>query len=816
MRHALRRLLKSPAFSLTALITIGAAIGANALIFSVVNGVILKPLPFAEPDRLVGVWHTAPGLMAGGGPMNQAPTTYFTYRDNKVFDDIGMWDNTSVTVTGRGEPERIDALLVTDGTLPIVGVRPTLGRTFTPADDAPGSAETVMVSHAYWQRALGGNAAAIGQSIVIDGRPREVIGVLPDGFRFLRYNPSVLLPLRFNRQEVFIGNFSFQAVARLKPGQTIDEANANMARLIPGIPDNFRLPPGFSRQMWDDVKLGPLVRPLAEDVVGDIGNVLWILLGTVAIVLLVACANVANLFLVRAEGRQQELAVRTALGASRSQVIASLMSEALAISVAGGALGLALAYGGIQLLLALNPARLPRLEDVAIDPIVIAFTLAISLAAGLLFGLIPIIKYANPNLGNALKEGGRGSSEGRERHRARNTLVVAQIALAMVLLVASGLMIRTFAAMRSVEPGFTSPQELLTFRIAIPTAMVKDNEQVPQLHEQILRKLEAIPGVTSASLSSSVTMDGNDSNDPIFREDKPIPEGQMAQLRRYKWIPGNYFKTMGRTLLAGRDLTWADVYGMAPVALISNTLAREFYGTPQAAIGQRIRNTPKSTWREIVGVVADEYDDGVTRPATAIVYWPMMMRDFWEPGVTAPRSMAYVIRTPRLTDPGFLREVQQAVWSINPNLPLARVQTVAEIYDDSMAETSFALVILGIAAAVTLLLGLVGIYGVIAYIVLQRRREVGIRMALGAHSAEVQRMFVTRGLILTGVGLGVGVVAAAALMRVMSSLLFGVNPFDPITYVAVVTGLGLVALLATWLPARNATRIDPMLALRSE
>ena len=327
MKHALRRLLKSPAFSLTALITIGAAIGANALIFSVVNGVVLKPLPFADPDRLVGVWHVAPGL-GMPGPMNQGPTTYFTYRDNKVFDDIGMWDNTSVTVTGRGEPERVDALLVTDGTLPIVGVRPALGRTFTPADDAPGSAETVIVSHNYWRRALGGNAAAIGQSLVIDGRPRQVIGVLPEGFRFLRYNPAVILPMRFNRQEVFIGNFSYQAVARLKPGQTIDEANANIARLIPNIPDNWPLPPGFSRQMFDDVKLGPLVRPLIEDVVGDIGKMLWILLGTVGIVLLVACANVANLFLVRAEGRQQELAIRTALGANRSQVIRELMSEA--------------------------------------------------------------------------------------------------------------------------------------------------------------------------------------------------------------------------------------------------------------------------------------------------------------------------------------------------------------------------------------------------------------------------------------------------------------------------------------------------------
>ena len=814
MKHALRRLLKSPAFSLTALITISAAIGANALIFSVVNGVVLKPLPFADPGRLVGAWHTAPGLSLDS--VNQSPATYFTYREEKVFADIGMWDNSAVTITGRGEPERVDALLVTDGTLPIVGIRPALGRTFTAADDAPGSAETVIVSHDYWRRALGGSAAAIGQSIEIDGRPREVIGVLPEGFRFLRHNPAVLLPFRFNRAEVRIGNFSYQGVARLKPGSTIEQANADVARLLPGIPDRFPLPPGFSREMFDGIKMGPLVRPLIVDVVGDIGQTLWILLGTVGIVLLVACANVANLFLVRAEGRQQELAIRTALGAKRSQVIRELMSEAFTISIIGGVLGLAVAYGGIQLLLALNPAQLPRLEDITIDPIVLAFTLGVSLVAGLLFGLIPIVKYANPNLGNALKEGGRGSSDGRERHRARNTLVVAQVALALVLLVASGLMIRTFAAMRDISPGFTNPEEILTFRVTVPTAIAKEPSQVAAMHEQIQRRIEALPGVASASMSSSVTMDGNDSNDPLFREDKPMPEGQMAPLRRFKWIPANFFKTMGRPLLAGRDITWADVHGTAPVAIITESLAREFYGEPAAAIGQRVRNTPKSEWREIVGVVGNEYDDGVTRPATTVVYWPLMMRDFWEQGVMVQRSMAHVIRSPRLRDQGFLREVQQAVWSVNPNLPLARPRTVQEIYDESMAETSFTLVILGIAASVTLLLGLVGIYGVIAYIVSQRRREVGIRIALGAHSSTVQRMFVTRGLMLTGIGLVVGLVAATALMRLMSSLLFGVNPFDPITYAAVVAALGVVALLATWLPARRATKIDPMLALRSE
>jgi predicted permease len=814
VKHALRRLRKSPAFALTALITVGAAIGANALIFSVVNGVILKPLPFADPDRLVGVWHLAPGLMAG--PMNQSPVTYFTYRDQKVFDDIGMWDQGAVTVTGRGEPERLETILVSDGTLPIVGIRPILGRTFTPDDDAPGSAETVLISYAYWQRAFGGSADVINQSLVVDGRPRQVIGVLPEGFRFLRYNPAMVLPFRFNRNEIFIGNFSYQALARLKPGQTIEEANANIARLIPGIPDNWRLPPGFSREMYDDVKLAPLVRPLTEDVVGDIGNVLWVLLGTVGIVLLVACANVANLFLVRAEGRQQELAVRTALGASRRQVVAELMSEALTIGVGGGILGLALAYGGIQLLVALNPAQLPRLEDITIDPTVLTFTLAVSLVAGLLFGLIPVVKYATPNLGTALKEGGRGSSDGRERHRARNTLVVAQVALAVVLLVGSGLMIRTFTAMRNVSPGFVDPQDVLTFRVSIPAAIAPEATQIAGMHEQILRGLEALPGVTSASLTNSVTMDGNNSHDPVFREDQPAPEGQIPPLRRYKWTTANYFRTMGNPIVAGRDFTWADVNGFAPVVIINDKLAREFYGSATAAIGQRIRNSPKAPWREIIGVVGNEYDDGVTKEPTAIVYWPMMMREFFEPGAIAQRSMLYVVRTPRVRDAGFLREIQQAVWSVNPNLPLARVRTMEEIYDESMAETSFALVILGIAAAVTLLLGLVGIYGVIAYIVSQRKREVGIRMALGAASSEVQRLFVTRGLILTGVGLALGLVAAAALMRLMSSLLFGVNAFDPVTYASVVAGLGLVALLATWLPARQATKIDPMLALRSE
>lgn len=814
VRHAFRRLRATPAFALTALVTLGAAIGANALVFSVVNGVLLKPLPFANPETLVGVWHVAPGLMEGD--LNQSPATYLTYRDNHVFQDIGMWRNGAAAVTGHGDPERLDTLNVTDGTLPLLGVQPALGRLFTPEDDAPGSAPTVILTHAYWLRAFGGSPTAITQSIVLDGTAHQIIGVLPEDFRFLRSKPALVMPFRFNRAELFVGNFSYQAVARLKPGTTMTTASADMARLIPNIPDNFRMPPGFSREMYDDVRLGPNLRPLVKDVIGDIDRILWVLLGTMGIVLLVACANIANLFLVRAEGRQQELAVRAALGASVRQVLTQLLSEALLLGLGAGLLGLALAYGGIRLLAALNPAELPRLDEIALDPVVVFFALALSMVAGLLFGLIPVLKYANPRLAATLKEGGRGSSDGRERHRARNGLVVAQVALALVLLVGSGLMVRTFVAMRNVAPGFSNPADVLTLRVVIPETVIKDPLQAGQALEQIRERIAALAGVSSVAMASSITMDGNDSNDPIWAEDKPAVEGQMPQLKRYKWISPGLFATLGNPLLAGRDLTWEEVHARTPVVVVNEKLAREFWGEPAAAIGKRIRNTPKSPYREIIGVVGDERDDGVARPAPAIAYWPMAMNDWWDQPIFVNRYMSFAIRTPRVRTANFLREVQEAVWSVNPNLPVARVQTLEDLYRRSMAETSFALVILGIAAAVTLLLGLVGLYGVIAYIVAQRRREVGIRMAIGASSSDVQRLFVRRGLMLTGIGLVVGVVAALGVMRLITALLYGVTPFDPLTYVVVVLTLGTVSLLATWLPARQASLVDPAIALRSE
>ncbi len=815
LSRTVRRLLRTPMFMAVAILTLGLGIGANAAIFSVVNGVLLKPLPYRDADRLVGVWHSAPGMNID--LLNQSPATYFTYRDEgRVFEDIGLWSDTAVSVTGTGEPERVEALRVTDGTLGVLGVQAVLGRLFTADDDLPGRPERVILTHGYWQRTLAGNPGVLGRPLTIDGTPHEVIGVLPASFRFLNATPQVVLPFQFDRAKVFIGNFSYQGIARLKPGVTLAQANDDVARMLPLVIDRFPLPNGLTRQMLDETRMAPNVRPLSIEVIGDIGRTLWVLLGTVGLVLLIACANVANLFLVRAEGRQHELAIHAALGASRRRIGWELLSESLTLAAAGGVAGLLLADAGVRLLIAAAPEGLPRLEEIRIDATVLTFTVAISLLAGLLFGLLPVLKFARPELASTLKDGGRGSSDGRTRHRARNTLVVAEIALAVVLLVGSGLMMRTFQAMRRVDPGFTSPEQVLTLRVSIPESLIAGKEQTARAHEQIARRIEQIAGVTAVGLASSITMDGNNSNDPIFVEDAPGPVGRLPPLRRFKWVGENYFSAIGNRMITGRPIVWNDVYTLAPVAVVTENFAREHWKQPADALGRRIRQNPKNPWRTIVGVVADARDDGVAQPAPAIIYWPMMMADFWDSPIMVQRSMGYIVRTARAGSPTLLKEIQQAVWGVNANLPVARVRTLDEVRAASMAQTSFMLVMLAIAAAVALLLGVVGIYGVISYVATQRTREIGIRLALGADGRSVSRLFLRQGLVLAAAGITVGLLASAALTRVMSALLFGVNAIDPVTYAAVSVGLAGTALLASYIPAARAARVDPSIALRWE
>lgn len=815
LSYGLRRLWRSPGFTVVAVLTLALGIGANTAIFSVVEGILLKPLPYPEPDRLVGVWQTAKGVNLQEVAMSQS--FYFTYREQgRAFQDIGAYDRGSVSVTQITKPEQVKALWVTQGVLPILGVQPLRGRLFTQQDDTDGSPRTVILTYGYWQSRFGGAASAIGQHITIGGNSHEIIGVLPRSFRFLSPQPALVLPLQFNRNKVFLGNFSYQGVARLKPSVTLVGANADVARLIPINLKSFPPPPGMSAKIFEDARIGPNVRPFMRDVVGDVGSVLWVLMGTIGAVLMIACANVANLLLVRAEGRQQELAIRAALGAGRGQIARELLLESTVLGLAGGALGLAVAFGALRLLMVLAPAHLPRLEEVGIDPSVLLFTLAISLFSGILFGLLPVFKYSGVHPGTGLRGSSRTVSAGRERQQARNVLVIVQVALALVLLVSSGLMIRTFGALRQVQPGFMRPEEVLTLRVFIPDAQIKEPERAFHMQQDILNKIKNVPGVRTAAMASAVTMDGNTTADVLSIEDHPLAEGKMPPVRRFKFIAPGYFQTMGRRFVAGRDLTWADLDGFRPVVLISENLARAYWRTPTAALGKRVREGMNDDWREIVGVVGDEYDDGVQTKPPAVVYWPLLMKNFWGEKTFLQRTVAFVVRSHRTGSSAFLNEIQRAIWSVNPNVPLAEVQTLEEIYSKSMARTSFTLVMLAVAGGMALLLGIVGLYGVMAYSVSQRTREIGIRVALGAQKQQVLNMVVRGGFQLAAVGVGIGIVAALGSTRYLASLLYGVQPTDPSTFVAVSLLLIAVALLASYLPARQAAKVDPTVALRHE
>ena len=813
-KQVLRRLGRAPMFTAITLITLAVGIGANAAIFSVVEGILLKPLPYPHPEELVAVWLTAPGLNIKD--LNPSPSDYFIDRQQgRTFQDIGLYTGESVNITGLAQPEHASGLQVTDGVLPVLGVTPMVGRRFTRADDSPGSTGTVMLTYGYWRRKFGGDRSVIGKTITVDGTLRQIIGVLPQDFRFGGPDLALLVPAKLDRTKTTLGQYSFDSVARLKPGVTLEQANADVARMLPIVERSFPPPPGYSLNMFQVARIGPNLRTLKQDVVGDVGEVLWVLMGGIGLVLLIACANVANLLLVRAEGRQQELAIRAALGASRGRLAAEMLFESLILALLGSVLGLGLAYTALRVLVALAPTSLPRLDEIGLDGNVMLFTLALSLVTSLLFGSIPILKYVGRRFGTGLREGGRSMSESRERHRSRSALVVVQVALALVLLISSGLMIRTFRALTRIDPGFTGPSELQTFRIDIPDTEVKDAERVVRMQEAILHKIEAIPGVSSAGVSMSVPMDGNEWGDPVLAKDRAYAPSEVP-LGRYRFVAPGYFKTLGTPLVAGRDLTWSDIYNKIPVAIVSEKLARQYWHDPSSALGKQIRSTTKDDWREVVGVVGNVHDDGIEKEPPSSVYWPVLAAHFESNDIDVRRFVTFSIRSPRAGSEGFINEVQRAVWSVDPNLPLADAHTLDYYYTRSMARTSFTLVMLAVAGGMALLLGVVGLYGVIAYSVSQRRREIGIRMALGAQRQELTGMFVRDGLLLTGAGVAFGLAAALVLMRLMSSLLFNVKPADALTYAAVSLGLVATAMLASYLPSRRAAAVNPVEALRAE
>jgi predicted permease len=818
LQHTLRRLLRAPLFAGVTVLTLAIAIGANTVVFSVVEGVLLKPLDYPHSDRLVGLWYKAPGVNLP--ELDMAPFLYFIDREqNTSFQDIGVYDNDSLSVTGIGQPEHVAGIDVTDGTLPLLGAQPALGRLFTRQDDTANTPKTVVLSYGYWQRRLGGSVSALGRSVTIDGMAHEIIGVLPRNFQFLdNTDAELFLPMQFDRSKTKLGNFSYRGIARLKPGVTIEQAGTDMARLLPIAIHSFPAPQGYSTAVFEKAQIQPNLRTLKKDVVGDVGNVLWVLMGSIAVVLLVASANVANLLLVRVEGRRQELAIRSALGAGRGNIAAAIFLESLVLGIVGSVIGLGLAFGALRILAAAAPTGLPRLHEIGFDLPVLLFTLGITLLVSLAIGTIPVLKYTSVRASTGLREGGRSLSQSRERHRTRQALVVIQVSLALVLLICSGLMIRTFRALVHVSPGFADPASLQTFRIYIPETQIPEtqNERVIRMEQAIRDKIAVIPGVSSVVIGSAVPMDANRSFNPVAAEDHVYKEGELPPLRRFKYVSPAFFSTLGTPLVAGRDFTWDETYQKRPVAILSENTAREYWGSAAAALGKHVRVATTDDWREVVGVAADIYDDGVSQKPPTSMYWPLLLGRFDGQSEEVRRGVGYIIRSPRAGSAAFMSEVERAVWSVDPDLPLANPTTVGLLYTKSMARTSFTLVMLCVAGGMALLLGIVGIYGVISYAVAQRTREIGIRLALGSPQQAVTSLFVRQGLWLSAIGVAIGLVVAFFTMKAVSTLLFNVSPADPWTYAVMTACILAVSGIACYVPSRRAAGVDPMHSLRSE
>lgn len=814
LRSTLRGLRQSPGFLAVAVLTLAVGLGANVALYTVVQAVLLRPLPYPEPERLVSVWHTAPGMKLDRFP--HSDTTYLAYRSlNRSLTDLGIHDERSASLTGVAEPERLDAAGVTGSLFRVLGVPPALGRTLAEADERPGAEPVVVLSHGLWQRRFGGDRKVIGTAVKIDGVERRVVGVMPARFRFPAAETALWLPMAIDPARMNAGSFSYEAVGRLRPGVTLAAAARDLGALVARLPEasGGELP----ADMIASTGLAIKVHALRDDVVGDVERVLWLLLGSVGVILLIACANVANLFLVRAEGRLREIAVRLSLGATRARVAGLFLAEGLVLALLGGLAGLGLTALGVRALVALRPEGLPRLDEIAVDGGVVAFTAALVLLAGLAFGGFAAWRYGAPSLAPALKEGGRGGMTGRDRHRARSVLVAAQVALALVLLLASGLMARSFAELREVDPG-VRPGGVLTLDLALPEARYATAADNARFVERLLEQVQAIPGVKAAGTITSVPLAGTGSRSGHDFEDHPRAPGTAPPLLDVRSASPGAFAALGIQLREGRLFDRLDPARRLDQAVISQSVAERFW-PGRSALGRRLSfaGDGEGPWFTVIGVVGDIRDEGLEKPPTGSVYYPVLRTEIRDENgrETVPRELSLVVRS--AGDPAALAEpLRRAVWALDAQLPVARLRTLEEVVDRSTARTTFTLLLLGLAGAVALLLGTVGIYGVISYVVSQRTREIGVRMALGAARGDISRMVLRHGLAVTLSGIAVGLGAAFALTRLMRALLFEVSPTDPTTFVAVPLLLAAVALGATYLPAARAARVEPVEAIRSE
>ncbi len=799
LKFSVRSLLKRPALTIIAIVTLAIGIGANSAIFSVVNALLLKPLPFPDPDRIVALWEKVPSR---GVERNEVTVAnYLDWRaQNRTFEQLGIYRWWSTNLTGANSPERVQGFQVTPNFLDIVGVKPLLGRGFSGEEDQPGKDAVALLTYSLWQRRFAANPDIVNKTIETNGVVRTVIGVMPPEFNYPKgaeiYAPLTITPeLARNRS-----NHSYLGIGRLKPGVSLAGARADLDTIA-----NL-----LERQYPEtNTGRGVVIYPILEDTVRMYSTALWVMMAAVGFVLLIACANVANLMLARAAGRQREIALRSALGASRFRIIRQLLTESVLLGVLGGALGILVGYWSVDAIRAANPGEAARFapgwSHLGINLPVLTFTLLLSVLSGVLFGLAPAWQRSKPDLNSSLKEGGRQGATGS--HRLRGLLVVSEVALSLMLLISAGLLIRSFLQLVKTNPGFNS-DSLLTMNLVLPAARYKEEPQRAAFYSELLRRVEALPGVELAAAVNHLPLGGSYSSTSFLIEGLPEPPPGQETNGRYRVCTPNYFKAMGIPVLKGRAFTDQDRAGSPPVIIVNETLARKYWPNTDA-IGKRMRYTgplEQNPWMQVVGVVKDVKHE-MNLPITEDFYVPHA-QDAWQ-------SMVLVAKT-KVDPAAMAAPIRQQVWSLDKDQPVFDVHTMREVQSISLALYSFSSVMLSIFAVVALLLAAIGIYGVMFFAVTQRTQEIGIRMALGARPIDVLKLIVRHGMLLALIGAAAGLAGAFAMTRLLASLLFGVTPTDVWTFSLVTAGLLMVALAACFIPARRATRVDPLVALRYE